>query len=89
MTDDLWFQRQIAREAERRRRERISPLWFISAMVAVGCVLFALSGCDHTCESISGYTTRAYQQCRDDPRCTLQSHELATLNQRDKLCSKP
>jgi hypothetical protein len=28
--DDQWFQRIVATEAERRRRERISPLWWVA-----------------------------------------------------------
>jgi hypothetical protein len=41
MNDDAWFQIQIAREAERRRRERISPLWWI-AYVGVIFLFFFL-----------------------------------------------
>jgi hypothetical protein len=39
--DSKWFERIVATEAERRRRERISPLWWI-AYVGVIFLFFFL-----------------------------------------------
>jgi hypothetical protein len=36
--DNKWFERIVATEAERRRRERISPLWWIT-VIACSAIL--------------------------------------------------
>jgi hypothetical protein len=61
--DDQWFQRIVATEAERRRRERISPLWWI-AYVGAFC-LFILGSSE--AESIGQEYDLFYQACECQP----------------------
>jgi hypothetical protein len=61
--DSKWFERIVATEAERRRRERISPLWWI-AYVGAFC-LFILGSSE--AESIGQEYDLFYQACECQP----------------------